>query len=890
MLANNFTNFLFGGSRGSELRETKQAWKRVDAKWRKSPLAQMKPRDLAIEVVQAALVEASLSPEMPIVIALQEAAEQVLSEEPIQEYAPPWNAIEHDVEAAVAFRETLAQRRLWLCEFKRVYGVAKQTLSEAFADFLYLVPDSIPTEEGNAFQVPLADLMREPARAIERLLAIPYGADALRFDLFKRLRETIELNLRLASGFRPTDDLMERQHKLVMPTAQQGKTAAELARLYLGGTPFESILDLPVSFNIPEAARFEHCHIVGGTGHGKTQLMQHMIYADLKAAQHDKRSVVVIDSQGDLISKLTRLNIFAKGTPNSLADRLVVIDPADVEYPPSLNLFDAHLSRLERYGAADRERVLNGAVELYELIFGSFLGAELTQKQGVIFKYLARLMLAIPNATIHTLMAVMENGSKYKQYMEQLNGSARYFFAKEFFDPSFSATKKQILKRLWGVLSTPAFERMLAQPTNKLDLFEALNDGKIILINTAKDLLKRDGSQVFGRFFIAMLVQAALERSTIPESKRTPAFVYVDEAQEYFDDSIETILNQARKYRVGLTLAHQTLDQLSTRLRSTLLANTSIKCVGGVSAKDADSLHDELHTTSDFLQGMRRGRTRTEFAVWVKHTTPHAIRLTVPLGFLERQPMLADEDYDALLAANRSSYCGIADSLTLPAPTFPQEATAAENLGTPTTERANPTRPASESPLTKQPTTKQHSDLPMPTVGRTDLGKGGSKHRYLQNLVKELAELNGLHATIEAPLASGGQVDVLLERDGPVAAIEISVATPADHERENLKKCLAAGFPRVAMVLAKSKTAFTNYRTALVEIIPDADRERVSFLLPEDLPDFIASLSPPAAQPEKMVKGYRVRTSVSTDDPAEARARREAVGRLVAKSLAQRTD
>ena len=88
-------------------------------------------------------------------------------------------------------------------------------------------------------------------------------------------------------------------------------------------------------------------------------------------------------------------------------------------------------------------------------------------------------MLAIPGATIHTLMAIMEDGRRFKPQMELLDGSARYFFETEFFDPSFAATKKQILKRLWGVLSTPAFERMFAQKDNKLDLFEAMNEGKI---------------------------------------------------------------------------------------------------------------------------------------------------------------------------------------------------------------------------------------------------------------------------------------------------------------------------------------------------------------------------------------------------------------------------
>ncbi len=175
---------------------------------------------------------------------------------------------------------------------------------------------------------------------------------------------------------------------------------------------------------------------------------------------------------------------------------------------------------------------------------------------------------------------------------------------------------------------------------------------------THKDLLKQEGSALFGRFFVAMVSQAAQERSILDQRDRTPTFVYVDEAQEYFDDSIETILNQARKYRVSLTLAHQTLDQLSPRLRAALNANTSMKCVGGVSAKDARALSEELRTTPEFIEGMRRRGPRTEFAVWLKQMTPHAIRLSVPLGFLERQPLLSEEAFEGLTRANRERYCG----------------------------------------------------------------------------------------------------------------------------------------------------------------------------------------------------------------------------------------
>ena len=82
---------------------------------------------------------------------------------------------------------------------------------------------------------------------------------------------------------------------------------------------------------------------------------------------------------------------------------------------------------------------------------------------------------------------------------------------------------------------------MFSHPRSKLDLFSELNAGKIILINTAKDLLKENGTEIFGRFFIALIAQAAQERAVLPERQRLPTFVYVDEAADYFDRNIGVI-------------------------------------------------------------------------------------------------------------------------------------------------------------------------------------------------------------------------------------------------------------------------------------------------------------------------------------------------------------
>lgn len=878
--ANNLTNWLGGGVRGRELQETRARWAEVEALWRASPLGETPVDDLAIDLVKGVIRASDRVPALPVLIAAADAAEGVLRGEDLIALEADWPVIEADAAVAVEVRKLLVRRRRWAGDFERMFGLVRGRLSEGFLRLFQTLPEGCftawDTEGGDALGVPLIELLDQPAEAVERFVMLPYDDEPLRLELFERLRVRLITNMLVASGFSPEADPHAVSDRLVVPTRQKGKTPSELVELYLAGTPFADLLDLPVPFRVPDEMRFEHCHIVGGTGHGKTQLLQRLIHDDLVKAAEDGRSVVVIDSQGDLIQKLLRLELLSPDAEGSLADRLVLVDPADIEFPAALNLFDAHLERTEEYSALDRERVLNGVVELYETFFGAMLGAELTQKQGVIFRYLARLMITIPGATIHTLMQVMEDGAPFKPYMGRLQGSARHFFATEFFAPSFAATKKQILRRLWGVLSTPAFERMFLQRDNKLDLYAAMNAGKIVLVSTAKDLLKSDGSALLGRFFIAMIAQAALERSVIPANQRTPTFVYIDEAQEYFGDDVETILNQARKYRVGLTLAHQTLDQLSPRLRAALHANTSLKFAGGVSARDARAFADELHTSAEFIESMRRRRDRTEFAAWLKNMTPGAVRLTTPLGYLERQPTSSAEAFERLLEANRARYCGVPiEGEPPPSPAPPIEEPPA-------------TEPPARAPWTPPPATAPRAAASPPRSPQPpqDPGKGGAQHRYLQSLIRELGQQQGFRATVEAS-AGEGQADVLLERDGLRVAFEVSVTTPTGHETANLRKCLSAGVDQAALVLVKSRATGARYRETVLAGLEETERGRVSFLTPEELPDFVQALSPAPDATEQVVKGYRVKVSRVVASAEETRTRRDAVARIVARSLSR---
>ena len=494
--------------------------------------------------------------------------------------------------------------------------------------------------------VPLYVLLPDPALAVERILREILGEERINSPFF-HLWPQLEQNMLVASGIDPDS---QTSREPVMPSKSRMETG-EVIDSYLGNTPFVSFFQTSVPFGMPFSARFEHTHIVGGSGHGKTQLLQQMILKDLDKLAEGKGSVIVIDSQGDLLK-----NILSLASMSRLSERLVLIDPTDIDNPPALNLFDFGLERLSRYSPMEREKLLNGAIALYEYLFGALLGAELTQKQGVIFRYLARLMLTVPGATIHTLMRFMEDTESTRPYLSRLDPTSRHFFESQFFSRAFDNTRQQILTRLWGVLSNTVLERMFANEKNRVDLFEAMNRGGLILINTAKDLLKQEGCEILGRFFIALISQAAQERSAIPEDRRRSTFVYIDEAQDYFDESIQSLFNQARKYKVGLVIAHQNLDQFDQKLRAAVLSSTSIKLVGGLSAKDAGIFAKEMNCEPEFLQNMRKGKGYSQFACFVRNHTRRPISLTVPFGQMEKQEKLTSEELERVLRENRRRY------------------------------------------------------------------------------------------------------------------------------------------------------------------------------------------------------------------------------------------
>lgn len=580
---------------------------------------------LADEEIEDALSQ-HWSPDMPDALKVQllEIGRALFANEGLMPGIPPPPALCNTVEGA-RYRDKLA--RIGQARSDRVMVMsALDTISHSLAT----IANAVPKIDGDVL-VEITQFVQPLGKAVEEVIA-PFFQDN-DYNHFKALREQLDGNL-------------HRTHKTnpVFPRDHKGDDVVET---YLAGTLLKELFRLKTPFTIPEKSRFEHTHIVAGSGHGKTQTLQYFIARDLEeVARHDK-SVIVIDSQGDLINTILK----AKTVP---ADRIVLIDAEDINFPVSLNLFSVGQDRLDNYDNLEKERLTNSIIELYDFVLGSLLSAGMTAKQSVVFRYVTRLMFHIPDATIHTLRDLMEPGGtdKYREHIEKLEGTPRRFFETEFDGKEFTNTKTQVLRRLYGILENQTFERMFSNPVSKFDMFTEMNAGKLILINTSKSLLKEQGTEVFGRFFIALIAQAAQERATLPDYDRLPAMVYVDEAQDYFDQNISVILSQARKYMVGMIMAHQYLGQLSNGLQEAFEANTSIKLAGGVSARDARALAGQMSSSAEIIHDKPKGT----FATYVRGLTKRAVPVSFPFFVLENFPRASKDEIEEIREHSRKSY------------------------------------------------------------------------------------------------------------------------------------------------------------------------------------------------------------------------------------------
>jgi hypothetical protein len=484
--------------------------------------------------------------------------------------------------------------------------------------------------------VPLIDVLPKIGHVVNEYILPFFHPDIIAAELFSDLRKQLETNLRDASS---------------NPEDYKG-TPSELVRVFLKHTPLDAVFKVSVPFEIPDHPyRFEHTFILGASGSGKTTLLQQIFLSDI--AKNDPPAIVVIDPKGLLVDRIQHLDVFNPNT-GRLKDRLIIIDPTRDN--PALNMFAP--TNIQTSDLIKRQ-IANQTTSNFAYIF-STLNSSLTQKQQVGFSFCARLLLSMPGATIHTLLDLMDDRarslaeSKFAPDVANLDPTAQRFFETDFYHPTeFRETKQQIKARLYGILARPELDACFSTVERRIDILSCLQSRKIVLVNCAMGLLGSESAQLFGRYMISLTLNGAFSRIAVPKKEWNSAFLLIDEAQLFVDEfKTHEMLSQAREYNLGITLAQQQIEGPQT-LRGTISTNTTIKYAASVEAADLSYAARDLRCDPAFIQSQKRTATHANFACFVRNYIDRPVSISIPLGNIQREPLMTEEQYRQLLERNR---------------------------------------------------------------------------------------------------------------------------------------------------------------------------------------------------------------------------------------------
>jgi hypothetical protein len=561
-----------------------------------------------------------------------------------------WDIATLSLKEQVDLRRFLRAQQHFVANDDRVSDLLTTALGNVFGGLITELPTITESTEGLTLTVPLVTLMRDPGGTVDKIIGTLVTEELANAGLFTTLQERLYENTCIASGVLPDKE----QRKPFITADKSELPPIELVETYLKGTPFVDLLLAPVPFHIPMSARFQHHWIVAPPGTGKSTALQFLLACDFELVANNEASVVVMESNRDLIKAVEGLKIFAPG--EALDGKLLSIDAEDVEWPIALNLFDVGLDQMEAYSPVDREALHNSVLSLYDYIFSALLSAEMTSRQNTLFNFTIQLLLNIPSATLDTLIDLMQpNGLKqFEQYLTKLDHDARRFFDLKFNSREFDRTKEQVVDRLFAVKRIRTLSRMFSAPKSKLDFFKEMGSAKVILINVPQSLLQEDGVEIVGRFFISMILLAAHKRQLLPKEQRLPCFVYIDECHDFIkrDPKIPVILDQARKLNVGLILAHQRLQQLQSYVLDALYGATAIKFASQVSDAAAHALARDMRTTPEFILNQRP----FHFAAYVRGLTDTAVSVGIPAIDMNAAERMTKEEQRLVRQGIRDKY------------------------------------------------------------------------------------------------------------------------------------------------------------------------------------------------------------------------------------------
>jgi hypothetical protein len=348
----------------------------------------------------------------------------------------------------------------------------------------------------------------------------------------------------------------------------------ELTHTPIGVTNYRN----PIQFYIKDKDRLGHIYAIGKTGVGKSTLLENMAISDIQKG----KGICIIDPHGDIAEDILHY------IPEERIKDVIYFNPADIEHSIAFN-------PLRSIHPDHQHLVASGLISTFKKIWAESWGPRM--------EYILRLalltLLEYRHATLLDIQPLLTDISYRNHVLQRIkNPHILAFWRTEFekYPPALKAEAiAPILNKLGLFRASIPLRNIVGQKVSSFTFQDVMDNGKIFIANLSKGKLGEDTTALLGSMLVTNIQLSALYRAIQKEEERRPFYLYVDEMHSFVTNSFADILAEARKYKLGLFLAHQYIEQLEEPIRAAIFGNVGTMIAFRVGATDAEYLEKEFH-------------------------------------------------------------------------------------------------------------------------------------------------------------------------------------------------------------------------------------------------------------------------------------------------------
>lgn len=374
--------------------------------------------------------------------------------------------------------------------------------------------------------------------------------------------------------------------------------------------------------------RRRHVYIIGQTGVGKSVLQENMAYQDMM----DGRGFAFIDPHGDLVESLLGK------VPKERVEDIIYFNPGDMSNPIGLNMFE--------YDTPDQkdfliQEAINMLYSLYDPGHTGIVGPRMEH----IFRNCALLLMSDPQGgTFIDVPKCLIDPEFVKSKLKYVTDQQVLdFWTKEF--PASQRSNEAgeviswVVSKFGPFISNDAMRNIIGQTKSGFNLREIMDNRKILLVNLSKGKMGELNSKLLGIIFVMKFQAAAMSRANLEEDQRVDFSLYVDEFQNFATDSFESIMSEARKYRLSLIMGNQFMTQLTDKIREAIIGNVGTVISGRIGVTDAELMVKKFQPVFDIDDLTKLPNFQSITSVMINNvpSAPFSMNWVPSMGVMNKQ-------------------------------------------------------------------------------------------------------------------------------------------------------------------------------------------------------------------------------------------------------------